>query len=205
VTQAAVESPRRKPIQSRSRETVRAILQAAARILTDEGLEHASTNRVAKVAGVSIGTLYQYFDSRDAIVAALAREHADEMLGLLATFAGQAATMPPRRTIREFVAAMIEAHRVAPQLHVALVQQLLSQGSAEALAEIRDPGRIIVRAWLEQHRAELRPKDLDAAAFLLTTTVEAAIHAKILEDPEGLADLSWQAELVDLLERYALA
>jgi AcrR family transcriptional regulator len=197
------ESVRRNPIQKRSRDTVRAILEATARILVDDGLEAATTNRIAKDAGVSIGSLYQYFGSRDAIVAALAQQHADEMLALLTEHAGVIAVLSPKQAVEAFVAAMIRAHRTAPELHVALMQQLFSEGPA-AIQAVHDPSRRIVRAWLEQNRERVRPTDLDAAAFLLTTTVEAAIHAQIIEDPSRLSDAAWERELVDLLLRYLL-
>ena len=66
-------NPRKSASQERSRLTVQAILDATARILVREGFDKASTNRIAEVAGVSIGSLYQYFPSKEAIVAALDR------------------------------------------------------------------------------------------------------------------------------------
>ena len=66
-----VVTPRKKPLQSRSRATVEAVLVAAAHILEDRGLAAFNTNAVAERAGVSIGSLYQYFPSKDAILVAL--------------------------------------------------------------------------------------------------------------------------------------
>jgi AcrR family transcriptional regulator len=66
-----IVSPRKKPLQSRSRATVEAVLAAAAHILEDRGLTGFNTNAVAERAGVSIGSLYQYFPSKDAILVAL--------------------------------------------------------------------------------------------------------------------------------------
>lgn len=60
--------PRRKPRQSRSRATVDAILQATAQVLVRDGYQKATTNRIAERAGVSVGTLYQYFPNKDALV-----------------------------------------------------------------------------------------------------------------------------------------
>jgi AcrR family transcriptional regulator len=197
------KSSRRSPTQRRSKDTVEAILQATARILVRDGPDAATTNRIAKEAGVSIGSLYQYFGSREAIVTALAQAHAEEMLALLASHVLTIAAAPPDEAVRTFVAAMIAAHRTAPELHVVLLQQTLADGPA-ALKAIHDPARGMVRAWLEQHRHEVRPKDLDTAAFLLTTTAEAAIHAQIVDDPTRLRDPAWEQELVDLLLRYLL-
>src|SRR5215472_7279584 len=62
---------RKQPQQARAQETVRAILEATVQILDREGLDAATTTRIAEVAGVSIGSLYQYFSHRDAILSAL--------------------------------------------------------------------------------------------------------------------------------------
>ena len=85
--------PRKQPLQSRSKETFGAILEATARILEAEGLEAANTNAIAARAGVSIGSLYQYFPDKAAIFAELIRQ-AESGLGdmlekLLAHTAGQ--------------------------------------------------------------------------------------------------------------------
>jgi AcrR family transcriptional regulator len=73
-------APRKKPLQARSAATVQAILQAAAHILETDGLAACSTNAVALKAGVSIGSLYQYFPSRDAITKALILEQTAALL-----------------------------------------------------------------------------------------------------------------------------
>lgn len=69
-------SPRKRPRQRRSAATVEVILDGAARILEREGLERFNTNVVAAVAGVSVGSLYQYFPGKDALMAALVRRDA---------------------------------------------------------------------------------------------------------------------------------
>jgi AcrR family transcriptional regulator len=196
--------PRRTPVQTRARQSHDAILEATARILeSTQGRELPSTNRIAKLAGVSVGTLYQYFDSREAIVRALCRRHTAEMTNLLLSHAGPMVEAPVADAVPAFVDAMAAAHAVAPRLHLALVRELLADGG-ELLAEVQDPGRELVLAWLVRHHEQLRPRDLPAAAFLLTHTVEAAIHGQLLDDPARLRDTGWRSELVDLLLRYLL-
>ena len=70
--------PRKAASQVRSRATVDALVEATARILVKEGFDKASTNRIADVAGVSVGSLYQYFPSKEALVAAVAERHQQE-------------------------------------------------------------------------------------------------------------------------------
>jgi AcrR family transcriptional regulator len=69
--------PRKQPAQSRSRQTVEWLLEATARIFRAEGLD-ATTNRIAAAAGVSVGTLYEYFPNKDALLFALAERHVAE-------------------------------------------------------------------------------------------------------------------------------
>src|SRR5260221_6509172 len=76
-------APRKQPRQGRSQATVEAILTATSRILVKEGFDRASTNRIAEQAGVSIGSLYQYFPSKEALVVALMQRHIDEISKLI--------------------------------------------------------------------------------------------------------------------------
>src|ERR1700744_2897510 len=71
--------PRKFASQQRSRATVDALVAATARILVREGFDKASTNRIAEVAGVSVGSLYQYFPSKEALVAAVIERHQREI------------------------------------------------------------------------------------------------------------------------------
>src|SRR5262245_44018873 len=72
-------SPRKTASQKRSRFTVDALLDATARILVKEGFNRTSTNKIAATAGVSIGSLYQYFPSKEALVAAVVDRHARDL------------------------------------------------------------------------------------------------------------------------------
>lgn len=111
--------PRKLPKQSRSKALVEAILDAAARILTDDGRDALTTNAIAHAAGVSVGSLYQYFPNREAILAALVHRHGHRIHDLVTN-----AMVPPPATLDEamtrLVAAVFAAHRIDPGLHDAL-------------------------------------------------------------------------------------
>ena len=85
--------PRKVPTQQRAKETVDAILAAAAHVLAKEGYEGLNTNRVAERAGVSVGSLYQYFPGKEALVLALLEQHHAEMMALLLTDLDSAAPL----------------------------------------------------------------------------------------------------------------
>src|SRR5262249_41095626 len=73
-------NPRKNASQERSRATVDALIEATARILVREGFDSASTNRIAEKAGVSVGSLYQYFPGKEALVAAVIDRHHQETM-----------------------------------------------------------------------------------------------------------------------------
>lgn len=196
---------RKDPRQDRSKDTVGGILRATARILTRDGYEGATTNRIAEVAGVSIGSLYQYFPNKDSIVAALIDAHCEEMFEVFRAQLVSVAGAGLEEATRAVVAAQIAAHRVNPKLHRVFIEQLPKVGMIERFHEINRRSELLVRTYLETRRAELSPKNLDLAAFLLVTAVEAVTHAAVIDRAELLDDPSFVDEVVALCVRYLKA
>lgn len=193
--------PRKSPRQQRSEQTVAVLLQATARVLVDTGWDRASTNRIARAAGVSVGSLYQYFPNKESLVLALARRHAEEVVEMLAAHVGDLVDAPPEEAVPAFVRAMIAAHRVDPELHLALTRQVLDVG-LDALDPVQEQARALVVGWLLRHREPLLPTDLEAAAWMCVTTTEAAVHGALLERKGRIEDPALERELSALLLRY---
>ncbi|HHO54652.1 MAG TPA: TetR/AcrR family transcriptional regulator [Deltaproteobacteria bacterium] len=193
--------PRKQPRQARSKRMVRALLDATAKVLVEEGWSAASTNRVADVAGVSVGSLYQYFPNKESLVLTLAREHGEAQLQLLSEALEKVQDLPIQEAIACFVDATLASHRSDPELHVHLTASVLAHGLS-SIHELHGVARPLVRQYLEQFRDQLAVTDLDTATFLLVTTVESAIHGAILESPERLEDPVFERELVALVCRY---
>ena len=188
MTRKLQTNPRKSASQERSRLTVDALLEATARILVREGYDKASTNRIAEVAGVSIGSLYQYFPSKEALVAAVIDRHAQQVSQVTLNALVKVAARPIGVAAREFVSVAIEAHRVDPKLHGVLAEQIPRVGRLENIeANVRE-GYALVRGYLEAHRDEIDVADLDLAAFVLVTVVEALTHAAVLRRPDILSD-----------------
>src|SRR5215813_10517598 len=104
--------PRKSASQERSRATVEALLDATARVLVREGYDRASTNRIAAKAGVSVGSLYQYFPNKEALVAALVARHNREMLQLIRDAMKRVASWDLPMALHELVKATVDAHLV---------------------------------------------------------------------------------------------
>lgn len=182
-------SPRKQPRQERARATVDAILRATAHILRTEGWDGCNTNAVARRAGVSIGSLYQYFPSKEALVAALTEAHAAKGLEVLMKAVAGAAEAPRsmEETVRHYIRAMVELHAVDPKLHRVLQDQVPRlQGGFEVVRRVSTQSAALVRGWLESQRAQLRHVDLDVAAYILVTAVESVAHLDVLERPAQL-------------------
>nr|GAJ35721.1 transcriptional regulator [Bradyrhizobium sp. DOA9] len=172
--------PRKNASQERSRATVDALIEATARILVKEGFEKASTNRIADVAGVSVGSLYQYFPSKEALVAAVIDRHNDAIMNVVrAAFAG-VADLPIEKAVRRLVTVAIEAHHIDPNLHRVLAEQIPRSGHLAEVEAYSHEIHALVRAYLERHRKEMRKIDPALAAFMCVSTIEAVAHNTVL-------------------------
>lgn len=199
------DSPRKKPTQARAQHTVESILRATAHILRTSGWDACNTNAVAKRAGVSIGSLYQYFPSKEALVAALAEEHATEGLGVLmqAVSAAPRGTLSFEETVRHYIRAMVALHAVDPKLHRVLVEQVPRlKGGYEVVRRVSQQSAELVRAYLETQREHLRAVDLDVATFMLVTAVESVAHLQVLDRPRQLDQEALVEELCQLVLGY---
>ena len=181
-------SPRKLASQERSRSTVDALLEATARVLVKEGYDRASTNRIAEVAGVSIGSLYQYFPSKEALVAAVIDRHTQQVSQVTRNAVVKVAARPVEVAAREFVSVAIDAHRVNPKLHGVLSEQIPRVGRLQNIEALQQEGYALVRGYLEAHRDEIDVADPDLAAFVCVTVVEALTHAAVLRRPDILTD-----------------
>jgi AcrR family transcriptional regulator len=176
--------------------TVDALLEATARILVREGFDKASTNRIAEVAGVSVGSLYQYFPGKEALVAAVIERHQREILQTVRGELAEILAQPVEQAVRTIVRVAIQAHGVDPALHRALAEQIPRVGKLENLGTFDRENFALFRTYLEVHRSELRVDDLKLASFVCVTSIEALTHNAVLHHPEMLSDAAMEA-LVD--------
>lgn len=198
-------SPRKEAIQARSRATVDALIEATTRILVREGFDRASTNRIAEEAGVSIGSLYQYYPSKEALVAAVIDRHQQELMQVVRNALAEVSALPLEEGVRRLVAVAIDAHRVNPKLHRVLAEQIPRTGRLKNVEAFNRETYALFRSYLESRRDEVRAADLDLAAFVCVTSVEALTHTAVLHRPEVLSDKAAGAlveEATRLVLRY---
>lgn len=179
--------PRKYASQDRSRATVDALVEATARILVKEGFHKASTNRIAEAAGVSIGSLYQYYSCKEALVVAVIDRHNQEIMQLVRAALNEVASQPVERAMGRLVAVAIEAHRIDPKLHRVIAEQIPRIGKLENLEAFNRETYVRFKAYLERHANELRIADLDLATFVCVTSIEALAHNAVLKGSEALS------------------
>ena len=195
-------TPRKKAVQARSQATVEVILAATARILKKDGYDRASTNRIALAAGVSVGSLYQYFPSKEALVAALIEKHMNEMRAVVHEAFARLAGATLEDAAREMVELMVKAHAVDPRLHKVLVEQVPRVGRLEHVHAIEDDVLTITRAYLEARKEELGIENTEVAAFIVVHAIEALTHRAVLMRPELLDEPAFIDDVTRLVVGY---
>lgn len=178
-TRAAAIQPRKKPVQSRSTETVRAILEASARILESSGIGRFNTNAVAERAGVSIGSLYQFFPGKDAILAALIEQQESAMLARFQSTFEQIQSLSLDACLRALTRTLVEVHRERWKLHRLLEAE---EGRLLGGAE-RGPLYPVLHAsladLLRKHHRSLSIRNILESAHDVIWIARAVIHGAL--------------------------
>src|SRR5688572_3139042 len=127
-----VLSPRKFPRQLRSTATVDAIVEATAQVLAKYGYEGATTGRIAERAGTSVGSLYQYFPTKEALLVAVGERHLKEMMDVFQSLVPpNVADVPLEDGIYALVKAAIDAHAADPALHRVLASEAMRIGELD--------------------------------------------------------------------------
>ena len=178
-------NPRKFPRQERARITVEAIIAATAQLLAEQGFETLTTAKVAERAGVSVGSLYQYFPNKQALAAAVVDHYGEELVTSFNDAWGS------HETLSEAVDAMIQSalasHPHKPELHRALNELAPRVGRAAKSREISAKIAGIIENVLARHRREMA-SDLDPAdaAAMIETVLETVSHRAIHDHPVSI-------------------
>ncbi|TYQ28905.1 TetR/AcrR family transcriptional regulator [Pseudanabaena sp. UWO311] len=198
-----LQKPRKLPKQERSQATVSSILIAATRILTEEGYDKFNTNRVAELAGVSVGSLYQYFPNKAALLYALGEHHANEMERLAQHHLEDLGDRSILEVLQQIIKAVLAAYAVNPKLYRILHQQVPRSEEMQKL----DDARIeqMLHAFLALHRDQLRPQNLDITVFIISRTIKALLYDAIADRPNLLKNGELEQELMRMLSSYLMS
>ncbi|WP_127479842.1 TetR/AcrR family transcriptional regulator [Nocardioides pantholopis] len=185
---------RQEPRQARSREMVDRILLAAAQVLAERGYGGLSTNRVAEVAGVSVGSLYRYFQDKDDLVEHLRERSTADVLEALGAGMAEAVALPTRDAVRHVVATLVAGLQRHRAVISALINEVPLGSHGNVLPDLERQLAHVTRMFVASHAPGLEPAEAEARIYLamgitLTTSLRIA-----LEPPPGITE----DRLVDL-------
>jgi AcrR family transcriptional regulator len=187
-----VEIKRRIPRQARSEETLLALLEGAAQVLEAGGLATFTTNAVAERAGVSIGTLYQYFADKNALVTMLAERELQATLANVAKAMSDDRDASAEQRVRGVVRAIVNAFHGRQRARKAVIQAVLSQARGVAF-------HAPVAAFIAAHSLEMLSRE---QTFVLSRALIGTIRSAVLEEQPFLKSRSFEDELVRLVLCY---
>jgi len=180
---------------------VAAILKAAAKVLVSVGYDRASTKRIAREASISIGSLYQYFPGKEAVVAELMDRHIESVRGLLEKELLRLRGEDLQRTVRGVVAAFFRAQHVDPALRRVFIEQVPRIGKLNRLAEVESRVTDLARAYLQTRRHEIARTNLDLAAVVVVRTIAHLTYHALVDDAKS-SETAWIEEITTLVCAY---
>lgn len=196
--------PRRKPLQERSKVTVDAIIEATAQVLVAEGsYRSTTTNRIAERAGVSIGTLYQYFPNKDALILGLIQQRRAERVGVLLETVQSMAQQPLAGALRALIPLFVRMRREEDALYALLDRQISRLGRVEEMHRASRQVAALVAPLLEARRDEVRPTNIPRAARFMVAMADQLTTLEFLDEAptEALLD-EVIGEIAEAIIRY---
>ena len=193
-----LEVKRRTPRQARAAETVASILEATAQILEAGGLAAFTTNAVAERAGVSIGTLYQYFADKNEILLALARQQMTIGLASIGRALQGESDPSVEGRVRAMVQATVNAFGGRHRARKAVTQAILAQGLG---TEMMSPIAAFIAAARQQETPLIAALSTEQA-FVLSRALAATIRHAVMEEQPFLRSPAFEDEVVRLVVAY---
>jgi AcrR family transcriptional regulator len=193
---------RKTPRQERATRTVEAIFEATARVIDADGLAGLTTNAVAKRAGVSIGSLYEYFPNKEAILVAMTRQMLEEDERVMTSSIEKALQTPGADVVREAVRSFIGLYKTKPDVRHAIMRVHIMLGlAAEHTIPVRAIGELI-----QTHRAEIFGKRTEPLSpihiFVLVRAVVGILRSAFNDDSPLLHTKELEDEIVMLIDSY---
>ncbi len=197
-------SSRKQPQQARSADLVAAILEAATQVLASEGAQRFTTARVAEKAGVSVGSLYQYFPNKASILFRLQSEEWKQTTDMLSTILGDV-SQPPFARLRNLVHAFIRSECEEAEMRVALNDAAPLYRDAPEAQEARASGASIFRAFLQEVLPTATKGTRAVMTDLITTTL-STVGKDFSESPRTPAQIKGYANaMADMFCAYIVS
>ena len=196
--------PRKTPVQARSTVTVEAISEAAIQVLLSHGADRLTTTRVAQRAGVSVGTLYQYYPNKQSLLFAVLENHLTNVMATVEAACESACHKPLAEMIREMVEAFVGAKMDRADISVALYQVAADVGGPALIKRINQRSRKTVEAMLETASDIKSPPEKFAIGIMLSA-MAGAMRSLLEAGPSPAMVRKAREQLVLLCQSYMTA
>ena len=199
---------RKTPRQERSSTTFNHIIEATALVIESKGgLKELNTTMVAKLAGYGIGTLYQYFPNKSALIAALIERAAVEEFELLKATIEEAEkdNRSLGDILQEIIEALFEFHGENPKMHKVVGEEIHRLKLDEKIHVLEARAIEVIRDLLVRHKAELKDTEdtaLDHMAFIIVYSVEMIIRSTLSVKAENIDDPQFVGQMVRMIRGY---
>jgi len=195
---------RKTPVQARAVVTVEAISEATIQVLLSHGAERLTTTRVAERAGVSVGTLYQYYPNKQSLLFAVLENHLNDVVAKVEAACQSACHKPLAEMIREMVEAFVDAKMERADISVALYRVSADVGGPSLIKRISQRSRKAVEAMLQTAPDTKWPPDKFAIEIMLAA-MAGAIRSLLEAEPSPSAVRRSREQLVLLCQSYMAA
>jgi len=191
---------RRNPNQARSRDKLELIYEASIRILNKQGLEGLTTNRIAEVAGISIGTLYQYFSNKQEILVALGQREVDATIARITELFFQPSDEPDklRLLVRAFLNAFDGRHQVRRILLDIALSQYGMLGLDQTVSRVTTFINSPLAAQFFKNVRHLSEMDL----FIISSAVTGVIRSALVRDIDLMSKSELEEKITILIRSY---
>ena len=196
--------PRKTPVQARSTTTVEAISEATIQVLLSHGAERLTTTRVAQRAGVSVGTLYQYYPNKQSLLFAVLENHLNRVMARVEAVCESACHKPLGEMIREMVEAFVDAKMERADISVALYRVSADLGGPALLKGINQRSRKAVEAMLQTAQNIKVPPEKSAINIMLAA-MAGAMRSLLEAKPSPATIRKSREQLVLLCQSYMAA
>ncbi len=158
---------------------VETTVEAARQVFAEHGFEAATTNQIADRAGISIGSLYQYFPNKDSLILAVHKKHHEEVLAVVKGAMDRSQHLPLKDAIRHIIAANLEMHMKTPRLHTEFDAWIPARSKLVDQDGFQNEMAQIVLNFLSK-RPDLQKGDqLKPAVIVIMNMVRSVLHATV--------------------------
>ncbi|HEX4340861.1 MAG TPA: TetR/AcrR family transcriptional regulator [Polyangiaceae bacterium] len=175
--------PAKKPRQVRSRETYETILEGATRVFAKHGYARSTTNRIAEAAGVSVGSVYQYFPDKDAMLTELMRRYRENLVERIGERLTVMDHVSFETVVHTLLTALLNDDEINPALRRVLIERVLRTDARREVGGFEERVEGLVADALRAAKDYVAIEQFELSAFILVRVVLAISHAAVVDRP----------------------